>query len=82
MYLLECDVRTVRRYMLGARTVSKSTTMGVLFRADSTDEKPPSTKHAFFELLTENPSFDIVAYSRRVDEFEAKYVHTRINKIA
>ena len=47
---------------------------------DSMDEKPPSIKHVFFERLTKNPIFEIVAYSRRVDELEAKYVHTRFNK--
>ena len=33
MYVSEFAVRTVRRYMLGASTVSKSTARGVLFRA-------------------------------------------------
>ena len=33
MYIFQCDVRTVRRYMLGASSVSKSTARGVLFRA-------------------------------------------------
>ena len=47
---------------------------------DSIDAKPPSTKHVFFEGLSKNSIFEIVAYSRRVEELEATYVYTRFNK--
>ena len=60
---------------------SQNRQLGVCFFVrDRMDEKQPLMKHALFERLTKNPIFEIVAYSKRVDELEAKYVHTRFNK--
>ena len=62
--------------MLGASTVSKSTVRGVIYCARQRTREITFNETYGFSRLMENPIFEIVAYSRRVEELEAKFVHT------
>ena len=56
---------------------SQNRQVGVyLFVRDGTNEKPPLIKHII--LNAKNPVFEVVAYSRRVDELEVEYVQASI----
>ena len=73
MYVFEFHVRTVRRYMLGASTVSKSTVRGVLFRARQHGRETTLDETYILQTSLEKFGFRNCCVFRRSDEREATF---------